>query len=144
MWSGIQNNLAFVSTCSGQVGCVIHVIHGSYPKAEPRWCSLGRAWQELHKQRVHCLSLGQQQTLKRLPLNVSSLTLQSRLSCDSVTISISHHFFFCFGQICLHSHTFSFFPQDSYLEYLFGNPSQLISASLLEDNLVCIFSRQVC
>lgn len=89
MWSGIQNNLAFVSTCSGQVGCVIHVIHGSYPKAEPRWCSLGRAWQELHKQRVHCLSLGQQQTLKRLPLNVSSLTLQSRLSCDCYHLYLS-------------------------------------------------------
>ena len=38
------------------------VIHCSYPRAEPRWCSLGRAWQVLHKQQAHWLPLSRSAT----------------------------------------------------------------------------------
>lgn len=127
MWSDTGSNLAFVSLCTGQVGSVIH---RSYPKAEPRWCSLGKAWQELHRQQVRCLSLSQKQTLKGPPLTGSSLALQSHHSFDSVSVSISvllSSLLFSSKQICLRFHTFSLLPKTPIWKSL----SQPVSSSLL-------------
>ena len=100
-------------------------MHCSYPRAEPRWCSLGRAWQELHKQQVHWLPPSRSGThLEHTNCVFSSFPVTSLLWL-SISVSLSLLLFAC-KQIYLSSHTFHLFPKSPVCKSL----SQAISFSL--------------
>ena len=113
------------------------IIHCSYPRAEPRWCSLGRAWQELHKQQVHWLPLSRSAThLERPSTNCifssSPVTLLLWLCLYLITSLFLQTNLLTFPYI-------QSFPQKSFLQIPLSSPIILPLFFFLTIDLIFLF-----